>query len=74
MLLNKNCPKCEADFTGEEIPEQDRELFGGESHFSRLIAVEDPNIYDGVLFWECPDCSHQWNSEVGELLQKKREL
>lgn len=32
--------------------------------FSRLIGVElpynHPQHYDGVSYWMCPDCKHQW--------------
>lgn len=32
--------------------------------FSRIIGVElgydHPDHYDGVSFWRCPDCGHDW--------------
>ena len=32
--------------------------------FSRLIGVQlpydHPEHYDGVSYWQCPDCKHQW--------------
>jgi len=28
--------------------------------FSRLIGVEIRGEYDGVSYWRCPDCNHQW--------------
>ena len=50
------CPRCGADLTGPEIPEDRREHFGGSTHFSRVVGQEFPGRYDGVLFWQCPDC------------------
>jgi hypothetical protein len=32
-----------------------------DGHFSRLIGVEIRGAYDGVLYWECPDCHKQWH-------------
>ena len=32
--------------------------------FSRLVGVQlpydHPEHYDGVSYWRCPDCEHQW--------------
>lgn len=60
------CPNCGSDWRGEEIPEKDRHYFGGKTHFSRLIGVEIENGYDGVSFWRCPDCEHEWDRWTGE--------
>lgn len=34
-------------------------------HFTRLVGVElpltHPQHYDGVSFWQCPDCQATWN-------------
>lgn len=57
------CPKCGADLRGDEIPESARELYGGRTHFTRVINVEyPPNCpyhYDGVSEYKCPDCSYR---------------
>lgn len=29
--------------------------------YSRVIGVEIPGRSDGVLFWRCPDCGHEWH-------------
>jgi len=51
------CPSCKANWKGPAIPEKYREKFyGGSTHYSRLIGMEDPTIYDGAHSWMCPDC------------------
>lgn len=32
----------------------------GTTHFSRVIGHEVRGVYDGVLFWSCPDCGKAW--------------
>ena len=51
----RHCPHCKADFQGEEIPEKHRELFGGKTHVSRLIACCSRDL-GRVTHFECPDC------------------
>jgi hypothetical protein len=29
--------------------------------FSRKIGVEIPGAYDGILYWNCPDCAANWH-------------
>lgn len=53
------CPHCGADLIGEEIPEKQRQMFGGHTHFNRLIGQYDPDR-DRVVQWECPDCHQRW--------------
>ena len=38
-----------------------------------VIGIEDPELYDGVSFWECSGCKAQWNRFTGEQV-KEREL
>lgn len=33
----------------------------GSTHFKRTIAVEIPGVYDGALFYQCPDCGGRWH-------------
>ena len=55
------CPECGADFKGDPIPEEYQDkYYGGETHYSRLIGIEDPMVYDGISWWKCPDCEHIW--------------
>lgn len=37
---------------GEKEPE--------DRFFSRIIGIEQPGVYDGVLYWLCPDCGKAW--------------
>lgn len=59
--MHEECPFCHSSLKGEEIPFEEREAFGGITHFSRLIGIEIPRKYDGVLAWKCPDCLHTWD-------------
>lgn len=57
------CPECHVDLRGESIPEKYIKAGYyqlGETHFSRLIGIEDPMIYDGICCWMCPDCGYVW--------------
>lgn len=33
----------------------------GSTHFKRTIGMEDSRVYDGVLFYQCPDCGGRWH-------------
>jgi len=39
-------------------------MFGGAKYFLRTIGIEHPELYDGILEWECPDCGHRWPSKI----------
>lgn len=34
--------------------------YGDSTHFRREMGHEVRGVYDGVLFWSCPDCGHAW--------------
>ena len=71
-MLPQNCPYCGVSLLGEEIPLDKRHLYGGKTHYFRLIGIEVQGVYDGVLFYRCPDCKrafHRW-PEGHELRQK----
>lgn len=55
------CPNG-CDLTGEPIPQEyiDKGYYGNHTHYSRMIGVEVPWVYDGVLYWKCPDCNIAW--------------
>lgn len=62
-----NCPKG-CDLTGGEIPKESLEKgyygkWDGKTpqYYSRVIGVEIPGEYDGVLYWMCPDCGSRWH-------------
>lgn len=62
MSEREICPHCKADLRGEEIPVENREkYYGGATHFLRVIGVEIRGVYDGTLFWRCPDCGGAWH-------------
>lgn len=59
-----HCPKCSADLRGTPIPQKyiDAGYYApGTTHYSRTIGVEISGVYDGVLFWQCPDCGGRWH-------------
>jgi hypothetical protein len=58
----EHCPYCAADLNGEPIPESVREHYSG-TRWRRELGCEIRGVYDGVLFWVCPDCGrpfHRW--------------
>lgn len=57
-LIPRYCPQCNVDLIGTPIPEQNRRMFGGYTHFCRVIGVELDR--DRIEYWKCPDCSHEW--------------
>lgn len=53
----EHCPKCGKDLATEV--EEDGQMKMG----SRIIGVEIRGVYDGTLYWLCPDCDiafHRW--------------
>lgn len=40
------------------LPYGDREP--EDRFFSRMMGYEIQGVYDGILFWGCPDCGHLW--------------
>lgn len=69
MSNSKNeCPINGCDLTGAEIPREylEKGYYGpwssedGPRYYSRLIGHEVPGVYDGVLYWRCPDCGAAW--------------
>jgi len=60
--MNKNfCPNG-CDLRAEPIPQEyiDAGHYGNSTHYSRLMGIEIPGVYDGVLIWNCPDCGLCW--------------
>lgn len=56
MSAPDNCPLCDTDLRGEPIPEKSRHNYGGKTHFKREILIQIQGVYDGGLFYMCPDC------------------
>jgi hypothetical protein len=65
--LPETCPHCAANLQGDPIAEEYRECYAPTStHYSRIIGIEVRGVYDGVLYWSCPDCGgtwHRWDAE-----------
>ena len=40
----------------------------GPRYYSRRIGIEIQGSYDGVSYWQCPDCNAKWNRFTGELV------
>jgi hypothetical protein len=34
--------------------------------YSRVIGIEIPGLYDGISYWQCPDCHASWDRWTGE--------
>ncbi len=57
------CPNG-CDLQGPPIPQEsiDKGYYGKDAtHFSRIIGIEIRGVYDGVAYWECPDCDVRWH-------------
>lgn len=63
------CPGCKADLVASAIPEEyllagyygPWKLGDPPKFYYRVIGVEIPGVYDGCLYWQCPDCGHRWH-------------
>jgi hypothetical protein len=65
--MGRYCGKCHADWQGPEIPIEHRKHYAlGTIHYSRLVGIEVRGGYDGVSYWQCPDCGATWNRFTGE--------
>lgn len=45
--------RCHCLPYGEKAPE--------DRFYQRKIGIEIRGVYDGVLFWQCPDCGGRWH-------------
>ena len=52
-MPKERCDNCDADLTAGQ--------------YSKVIGVEIPGVYDGVLYWECPYCWYAWPRVFGSL-------
>ena len=47
----------------------------GNTDGSKLMGIEVPGVYDGVLYWRCLACGQQWNRwPVGTHLWAQAEI
>lgn len=49
------CPHCTTSLLGEPIPRNIREHYSG-NYWKREVGYEDPDLYDGIYYYTCPDC------------------
>lgn len=59
-----NCPHCGADLRAERIPQEyiDKGYYSdADPYYYRTIGINIRGVYDGVLFWKCPDCGGEWH-------------
>ncbi|NUQ98275.1 MAG: hypothetical protein HOY79_17585 [Streptomyces sp.] len=66
MPDRRHCPWCGADQRADWVL-ADLEAAGPHpgketEPFWRTEGVEIPDVYDGVLFWRCPDCGGTWHA------------
>lgn len=50
------CPNG-CDLTGSAIPEEQRHMYGGATHYSDVIGIVEN---DRTVAWRCPDCGEEW--------------
>ena len=75
MSVTSTCPHCSADLRGEPIPQEciDAGFYpSGATHYERVIGIEVRGVYDGVLYWQCPDCGGTWQRFVSNSWQAQR--
>lgn len=58
-----DCPHCGESMQGEPIPQEyiDKGWYGDSTHYGRAIMHEIRGVYDGGLFFSCPDCGGRWH-------------
>lgn len=64
MPDDDRCPHCKTSLTGKAIPrEYIRKGYysPGALNYRREIGVQIRGEYDGVLYWQCPDCGGTWH-------------
>ena len=79
---NEICPSCKRSLRGQRIPTEYLEAGSyGEwdgvtpRYYSQKIGIEVRGVYDGVLFWKCPFCAHEWHRwPEGHALRARAEL
>lgn len=62
MYEHDNCPKCDANFQGEPIPENIREHYSEPYFWRREIGIDGfmLGLYDGTVAIQCPDCKSEF--------------
>lgn len=60
-LVQEDCPRCKRSMRGPEIPAEFLYREDGPVYYSRIIGVEIRGVFDGVAYWQCPDCGWAWH-------------
>lgn len=63
--------KCFQGKTDRELEAMIKEYYRPPYRWSRLQGIEDPMKYDGISYWQCPDCKTTWNRFTGEIVVLK---
>ena len=56
------CPHCQSDLTGDPIPQEWLDMYGGSTHYSQVIGIYDREL-DRTVAYRCPDCNGEWKRE-----------
>lgn len=73
-MSQNTCPHCDTNLIGDPIPEDIRHHYGDKTHFRRVIGIEVRGVYDGVLYYRCPDCGGTWHRwPEGHYLRRRAE-
>jgi len=68
----ENCPHCKVSLLADPIPKESLQHYSG-TYFKREIGIEIRGFYDGVAYYECPDCGGEWGDLFAEYaLWRKR--
>ena len=58
------------DMTDKQIEEDVKKMYSPPYRWGREVGVElswdHPDYYDGVSYWQCPDCKTTWNRWTGD--------
>lgn len=62
--------KCWKDMSDEQIEKEMKESYSPPYRWSRKIGIEldynHPKHYDGISYWQCPDCKTTFNRFTGD--------
>jgi hypothetical protein len=53
--------KCWQGKSDEQIEKEMKESYSAPYRWGREIGIELPKRYDGVSYWQCPDCKTTFN-------------
>lgn len=64
MPTLNQCPHCRTNLIGgliaDTVGEEAAKHYAG-THWRKEIGVEIPEVYDGTLYYRCPDCGGAWH-------------